>query len=67
MPSDAEKATTTSKPCNPPIVAKLSIEAPIAAAIGISKLAVAVFDMKFAINQHTIDSVMTTAAGDSDS
>ena len=64
IPSDAEKATTTNNPCRPPTEAKLSIEAPIAAAIGISKFAVAVFDIKFAINQQTIDKVKMTAIGD---
>ena len=67
IPSDAEKATTTNKPCKPPIATRLGIEAPIAAAIGINKFAVAVFDIKFAISQHTIDRATTTANGDRDS
>ncbi|MCV5216269.1 hypothetical protein OFC53_34090, partial [Escherichia coli] len=65
MPSEAENATTTSKPCKPPTAAKLGMETPIAAAIGINKFAVAVFDIKLAINQHTMESATTTANGDS--
>ena len=65
IPSDAEKATTTSSPCSPPIEAKLGIDTPIAAAIGMSKFAVAVLDIKFAINQHTIERDTTTANGES--
>ena len=67
MPKDAEKATTTSSDCNPPMLASEGIDAPIAAAMGIKRLAVAVFDIKLAISQHTTDNVSTTAIGDSDS
>lgn len=64
IPSDAENATTTSNPCNPPMAAKLGIDTPMAAAMGINRFAVAVLDMKFAINQHTMESATTTANGD---
>lgn len=64
IPSEAENATTTSKPCKPPTASKLLIEVPMAAAIGINKLAVAVLDIKFAMSQQTKESDTMMAKGD---
>lgn len=52
MPSDAAKVTTRIRVTSPPSGTSEAIDAPSAAMIGINKLAVAVWDIKFAIIKH---------------